>query len=246
MKGNVVNLLWTSGWDSTYRLMDLISKGKTVQPHYISFKQRKSTQMEIKRMGEIKMYVQNKGYLTEGNILPTKIIDSEEIKINPEIQESYERLKSKSYLGNQYVLISSFARNAGINGLELSVHADDTVYKFLKDVVEIVKKDGDSYYELPRNLEGNTANVFGGLRFPLLQLSKVEMENKAKEKGFEDVMEKTWFCHTPTKNGQPCGKCNPCIYTVEEGLGRRLPFTSRIKAKPAKFLKSVRKTLTGQ
>lgn len=45
----------------------------------------------------------------------------------------------------------------------------------------------------------------------------------AEKHGFDDIMEETWFCHTPTKDGKPCGMCNPCKYTREEGLGRRGP-----------------------
>ena len=37
---------------------------------------------------------------------------------------------------------------------------------------------------------------------------------------YEDIMNLTWFCHTPI-DGKPCGKCNPCRYTIEEGLRER-------------------------
>ena len=45
---------------------------------------------------------------------------------------------------------------------------------------------------------------------------------------FEDVMKLTWFCHRP-RRGQPCGTCNPCIYTIEEGLGERVPMSGRLR-----------------
>jgi hypothetical protein len=34
---------------------------------------------------------------------------------------------------------------------------------------------------------------------------------------FSEIMEKTWFCHTPV-HGEPCGVCNPCSHAIEEGL----------------------------
>jgi hypothetical protein len=39
-------------------------------------------------------------------------------------------------------------------------------------------------------------------------------------------MELTWFCHRPIR-GEPCGVCNPCIYTIQEGLGVRVPASGR-------------------
>lgn len=243
MQKKAVNLLWTSGWDSTYRLIDLISKGKIVQPYYIHFKMRKSSPMELKTMENIVAYIRTKDNSLKNNILPIKIIDAESIAKVKEIEDSYNRLLEIDYLGNQYIYISSFARNNGINDLELSIHIDDRAYKFIEDYVVLKEGNGESVYEIPESTQGDAAVIFKGLRFPLLHISKVEMEKKAREKGFSDVLEMTWFCHTPTKNGEPCGTCAPCIYTIEEGLGRRVPFKSRIKAKPAKVLRSLKRSL---
>ena len=44
----IVNLLWTGGWDSTFRLCQLILvKRKNVQPYYIIDNKRKSLQKEL-------------------------------------------------------------------------------------------------------------------------------------------------------------------------------------------------------
>jgi len=40
-------------------------------------------------------------------------------------------------------------------------------------------------------------------------------------------MEMTWFCHRPVR-GKPCGLCAPCVYTIEEGLARRVPWSRRV------------------
>jgi hypothetical protein len=40
-------------------------------------------------------------------------------------------------------------------------------------------------------------------------------------------MDMTWFCHTPVR-GRPCGICAPCVYTIEEGLARRVPVSRRV------------------
>lgn len=235
----VVNLLWTSGWDSTYRLVDLLLKGKIVQPHYIKFNDRESTDMELNRMEEIKEFLISKKPILKNRILPSIIVDSESIIINKNIQESHNRIVKDNYLGKQYVLIASYARECDFD-LELSIHSDDKAYEIIKDYIELIEEDKDKYYKIIANSKSDAAEVFKDMRFPLLDTSKIEMENKAIANGFDDVLEMTWFCHRPTKKGKPCGMCNPCIYTVEEGLGRRMPLTSRIKAKPVKILKSLK------
>ena len=45
------------------------------------------------------------------------------------------------------------------------------------------------------------------------------MRTQARQAGFDEIMSLTWFCHRP-RHGQPCGTCNPCIYTIEEGTRR--------------------------
>ena len=50
-----INLLWTSGWDSTFRLLQLVVEQKvSVQPIYIIDTGRASTLTEIKSMDIIK------------------------------------------------------------------------------------------------------------------------------------------------------------------------------------------------
>jgi hypothetical protein len=34
---------------------------------------------------------------------------------------------------------------------------------------------------------------------------------------------------SPFTQGQACGTCNPCIYTIEEKLGERVPLAGRIR-----------------
>ena len=52
------------------------------------------------------------------------------------------------------------------------------------------------------------------------------MRAEAQRAGLEPCMELTWFCHRPIDD-EPCGVCNPCIYTIEEGLGDRVPERGR-------------------
>lgn len=218
-----VNLLWTSGWDSTYRLMDLLLQGRTIQPYYICFRKRKSTAMELKRIDEIREYLVGKDKKFAQAILPTIIIEEESIQEVPEIRESYQKITQNHYLGNQYVLLASYACNSGIRNLELSIHADDKARQVIKNDVEFVNDHWGGYYRIKADSKTPAAEMFRDFVFPILTISKLEMQEDARKRGFLDVMEMTWFCHRPTPDGKPCGMCHPCIYTRREGLGRRVP-----------------------
>ena len=62
--------------------------------------------------------------------------------------------------------------------------------------------------------------LFGNQHFPLADYTKLQMKAEYSAMGLSDVIDKTWFCFTPI-DGKPCGCCNPCKYTIEEGMTER-------------------------
>jgi hypothetical protein len=148
-----------------------------------------------------------------------------DIPAEPEITLARERLHDVNGLGEQYDWLARYAVANGLNDLELCVHRDDKAHAVIAGVAEPVVDGADSYHVVPEG-PGDAARIFSRFRFPVLEMTKVEMEEHARRDGFLDIMDRTWFCHTPTRDGHPCGVCNPCIYTVAEGLGRRLPSSS--------------------
>jgi hypothetical protein len=85
--------------------------------------------------------------------------------------------------------------------------------------------------------------LFQQFRFPIFSCTKVEMQRVAREQGFADLMEMTWFCYSPTRRMEPCGRCNPCRYTAEEGLSRRIPRVTRLRVQCGRLLRRARKIL---
>ena len=49
----IVRILWTGGWDSTYRIVELSRQDKVVEPIYVYGDQRTSEKKEINAMKEI-------------------------------------------------------------------------------------------------------------------------------------------------------------------------------------------------
>jgi hypothetical protein len=219
-----INLLWTGGWDSTFRLLDLILIQKsTVQPFYIIDTGRPSTLNELKAMNSIREDIAKRNSQLANLIKPTVIVSIHDIKANYDVTTKFNRLKEKGHLGQQYEWLASFANQWNIPNLELCIHIDDYAYKFISEYLLAIRKTK----QLDRN---NDASIFSFFNFPLLKLSKVEMMKIAQEQGFSDIMEKTWFCHTPWRN-KPCGICVPCNCTIKEGLGYRVPKLSRLRRK---------------
>ncbi|MBH0230702.1 7-cyano-7-deazaguanine synthase [Halobacillus yeomjeoni] len=222
------DVLWTGGWDSTYRVLNLVlDQKKTIQPYYVLDPVRPSTEMEWKTMEKIKRMMIEKDPSAEERILPTIKIKKEEIPENPEFTEEYKKLQQEYRLGDQYDWLGRYAESVDMDTLELSVHHDDKVQGMIENDVVKVQDGDDFYYKVVDEPSHPAFVIFKKYRFPLLEITKLEMEENAKKRGYAHIMEQTWFCHTPNKRGEPCGLCNPCKYTKDEGLGRRIPEPSQ-------------------
>lgn len=216
---DITNLLWTGGWDSTFRLLYLLLvKEKAVQPYYIIDSDRLSTGLELRTMKDIKQRLFAEYPKIQNLLLPTQYKELHDIQPNKNITQSFKRIRNNHFMGSQYDWLPRFAHEAGIKDMELAVHRDDKAHKIVKLYVIQSGIEKDSSYEVDRKFEGSDEySLFKYFRFPIFNLRKVDMQIISRNKGFYDYMELTWFCHRPRANGTPCGVCNPCIYTMEEG-----------------------------
>jgi hypothetical protein len=231
-KEEIGHLLWTGGWDSTFRLLDLVISHKTkVQPYYIIDAGRPSTGFELRTIRNITNLLIEEHPLAREILLPIKYHGVEDIKPNAKITKSYYELRRKYHIGSQYDWLARFAHQNGLQNLELSIaHQDGRVFQALHQFVVRHEIDGSAYFVIdPQCAESDVFTLFSNMRFPILDISKVEMGRLAKEAGFYHLLESSWFCHVPRSNGKPCGLCNPCAIAIEEGLAWRLPLISRVK-----------------
>ena len=228
-----IHLLWTGGWDSTFRLLHLVlSERRTVQPYYVMDSDRQSTGVEIRVMRNIKSRLFSRDPEARDLLLPTYFKELFDIAPNPSITERFERIRSRLYMGRQYEWLPRFCAEVGISEMELCIHKDDKAHKILETFCTTSDDGNGVRYKVEPRWDGSDEYaLFRCFRFPVFELRKVDMQTLAKKAGFHDLMELTWFCHSPRPNFQPCGICNPCIYTMEEGLGRRLPFSSRMRSR---------------
>lgn len=237
-----INLLWTSGWDSTYRLLELVlTHGRTVQPYYVFDSKRISSQIELQTMEKIKQAIAAKTPEAHALIQETIVIDALAAPKYEDITQSIGRLKAISFIGYQYDFLSRMARYRDLDQLELSVHIDDKLYKHLQGNVREV----NNVYELVETPSNPDLEVLRPFRFPILMLTKLDMERRAREQGFADILDLSWFCFHPDSKGRPCGYCNPCRHTIDEGMGRRVPWQGHVRRALTDLVAPARQVLKG-
>ena len=215
-----IEILWTGGFDSSFRVSQLSMLPVMIQPYYLS-DQRPSENMELNAIEEISKIIKKKP-ATRCEILPLKYIKESERIISKEISESYWQIRKNHYLGTQYEWLGCFASKH--KGIELTIEKDDTAIKLINRLGRLLKipdeLHGDYYIIDVEHSPKEINSLFEHFRFPLADMTKQEMKNKYIEWGCDDIMELTWFCYSPI-DGKPCGQCNPCKYTIEDGLKER-------------------------
>lgn len=224
-------ILWSGGWDSTFRLISLILANKgTVEPYYIvNDSDRDSTRMEIMIMDKIRKILYMKYPWSRSALLPTSYIRAKDIKPNEELGMYYKNLRGRGWLGTQYELFARLAEQTGISDFELTLEKETTPHKLLKGSIEKITEGNEQYYRLSPSAQDKDLLIFRYFKFPLFDVSKVDMMAIAKKAGFFSILDKTWFCHKPLPIGLSCGTCNTCTYSMEEGMARRVSLIGKLR-----------------
>ncbi len=104
-----VKVLWTGGWDSTFRLLDVVLvHGASVQPFYVLDTARRSSIVELNTMQRIRRSVAAISQKKAALIRPSTIVSIHDIRPDRDITDRYVRLKARSFLGEQYDWLARF------------------------------------------------------------------------------------------------------------------------------------------
>jgi hypothetical protein len=232
MAGDAINVLWTAGWDSTFRVLWLSLKERaSVQPYYILKSKADPTTaqlMELYAMRRIRLALRKKDPDAAALIRPGIFFAKHDIRPDATMTARYRQLRKKAFLGQQIQWLARFSDQAQLDHLELCVHHDDNAYKFIKDYIQPNSLEGARRGWVLAPNAPDELMLYRRFRFPLLDMTKVKMGVIAKENDFDHIMRLTWFCHAPWR-GLPCGICNPCKYAEHEGMGWRIPRISRVR-----------------
>jgi hypothetical protein len=223
-------LLWTGGWDSTFRLCwALVVESRTVQPYYVVERDRASTSAERQAMEAIRERLRETHPAAASLLRPLIVHQVDELLPNPRITEAYDRIRQRAFIGSQYVWLARMCDQFGLAGLELGVEWGGKAHALLQGKVGVRSPDEPRKAVLDAYRETDEYVVFGQFLFPVFDLSKLEIKRMAEERGLIPLLELTWFCHSPLRDGSPCGRCSPCVSTILDGLGERLPWKSRLR-----------------
>lgn len=213
------HVLWTGGWDSTYRVLELaLVQGERVQPHYLIDPERASTPYELAAMKAIRSAALDRGAV----ITEVDVGRVDAVSLSAEAEAAHRDLVERFQIGSQHLWLAEYARQRQIGELELCIHRDDRAYAAVASARDTMPLGS---IEVPESQLMPLLDIFS---FPILDLTKPVMRERSVAYGFDDLMELTWFCHAPTRSGRPCGFCNPCRWTMQEGLAYRLPWSAKM------------------
>ena len=230
-----VNLLWTGGWDSTFRLLQLVwGKGEPVQPYYLIDPQRPSLAHEIKAMYGIQAAVAAARPEAGELIRSIHFRALDDLPPNRTISEQYRRMSVLAEPGIQYEWLARMAAAEGLTNLEIGfqAHAGQMSFwqaRIRRGCAPIQDERGDDNYQMAANPDPPELAMFGRFRFPIVQCTKMDIHAWAVAHGCDKIMNLTWFCHRPRGQATPCGLCNPCKIAFKENRVNKFPLTSKMR-----------------
>ncbi len=217
-----VRILWTGGWDSTFRIIELSRMQVTIEPVYVRDPGRESIGYETKAMDLIIRMLKERQE-TKAVFLPVRQIELADIPENKEITDAYEKAAADTGLGRQHewlarlgMMIPGMELGTENGGVETS-HIQMAIRKYAS--MKFQGTNGEIDCE-KSSKEG--VLLFGWFRFPIITRTEKDMERQIRQWGYEDIMKHIWFCHSPI-NGSPCGFCHPCHVKMESGMEWLLP-----------------------
>lgn len=217
-----VYILWTGGWDSTYRMVELSMQPVIIHPIYIEDPGRNSKVYELKAMKEITDLLRKKK-MTKAQIMPLIKISLSEIPENQEISNAYKILKNEVDMGSQHDWLARLAISYPM--IELCIEKTLGDHAPIKTAIEKMGKLTyvDGRYVLDQTNSSQVLNlVLGNVSLPIFDKTEIDMVKNIKTWGYEDIMSHIWFCHAPI-NGKPCGLCNPCTTKMTSQMEFLLP-----------------------
>lgn len=237
-----VTLLFTSGWDSTFRFLQLCQYEIEIQPIYIIDKGRKSNSVEQVQIDKIISEARKNFKATINDVIFYEWNWIVENCGNEAISEAFDVLREKYNIGTQYRIFALLTHYLGDVKMECAV-----VHQYhgkVEDAIEgegkltTVENDvlGQRYCVSSVGGDDFVFKVFGNLILPVIKLSKKEEEQIARENGWFDIMQLTWFCFSPI-NGKPCGLCGPCDDAMNTGMDWRMPAISKWRYRNRAILK---------
>lgn len=215
----IINIMWTGGLDSTYRIVELSRCRCSIQPYYIIIGKDKSLQHELNAIAKITQIIKS-DKRTQAKLLDPIIVNEQDIPRDTITFDSWCRLmKGRSW---QYYVLAKYAK---VHHLEMEMGLQFSPNGSVANVVDesLLISHPDSNYDvqiIDKTRAGqDILAVFGNFCFPksLYHKTKREEIEILRREGYGDVVNYVWFCFHPIL-GYPCGHCGPCNSYEKEGV----------------------------
>lgn len=179
-KSGHTNILWTGGWDSTFRIVQLARAGKEVQPHYIADHSRASISKEISVMHEARQTINHR--FRGAHIREVYVQDLSRIRIYDDFSAAYQSLRSRGWIGSQYKYIASYARMKGIKRLDLSIERGNQGENSRTNIprAENTAMDQHGRRVISSKVPEDLRTLFGSFSFPIVELTNYNMRELAR------------------------------------------------------------------
>lgn len=233
-----VNILWTGGWDSSYRVLHLaIVERVHVAPIYFRSPWRQTTKHELDAIRNILASLEKTRPEAAARIRPLRVFDMEN-NLDPAdpFVADHNQLRRNVRIGAQYALIARELHKLGLDEMEMCIHLGgqparpDELRSLFDKRLERTRVHGVEHWNLsPSPTPDAVSRIFSRCRFPLYDVTKLQTRELARRHGFEPLLHLTWFCHHP-RSARPCGVCTPCRQTVADGFGWRVGLVGHLRA----------------
>lgn len=215
-----VRLLWTGGWDSSFRLLQLLLvEHRRVQPIYVLTPARRSTVQELRTMRALRAGAVARSQ-DPALLAPTEVHIRTQYAPSAQLRALHEAIAAEAHIGWQYLNLAAVAQARGWHGVELGMEAYEDGPTALQRLV--FQDDRGGLSDHPGSA------LFQYWSFPLLRTTKGQMARIAEDHGFLDLLLQRWFCHDPLL-GQPCGACRPCRLANHDGVRFAPPSLARAR-----------------
>lgn len=223
-----INLLWTGGFDSTFRLCQLSFKEVEVQPVYFCVEDafdRTNYKKEIEAQEKILPIIRQKPQ-TKAIIHPPIRLTQHDLPQNADIDTAYKNQCQCGKIPGQLRFLSKLP----LLYPNLEYCMEGPTLKRRKSGYKIGKTHQfllEHGFRFKFNADGSTMMntdhadpelrlLFGGFTFPILGITETDMVPWIRQWGYEDIFSQTWTCDFG--NDEPCGVCHNCETKWASGL----------------------------
>jgi hypothetical protein len=232
-------IFWTGGYSSTFLLIQaLIIEAYPVQPIYIkcqtidtnfSIERKCSQKKEMEVMSRIRTKILTDFPHLKPMFLPTMYVYSieKDLEISNKFRElyksfalfdpdisQYERLARFSIGFSKQIEIGVVKNGIGLDYATSGIRINEGSKECQVNLNELEKLNKHPNNNNPvkdyKNLE-----IFKNIKFTVIHMNKEEIKRLVSRQKILYLLQMTWTCWFPTKDGKSCNKCHQCAKKMD-------------------------------